>query len=64
MAPCKDSKIWIKIKDVIKTLRRLPENFVKIRDNSNLKTGATEVSGSAVLLSCESEITEMTIIFV
>ena len=58
---CKDMEIWIKIKEVIKTIRWLPENFVRIRDNSKPETGATGVPGSAVLFDCDFEVTETTI---
>ena len=43
---CKDSKSWIKIRGIIKTLRRLPESFVKIRDNSNLKRAQQRCPGA------------------
>ena len=47
---CKDSEIWIKIRGVIRTLRRLPENFVKVRDNSNLKRAQQGCPGAPFLL--------------
>ena len=34
---CKDLEFLIKIKDINKILIWLPKNFVKIRDDSNLK---------------------------